>query len=119
MVDRIINEERSREGVRQVIPDGVTLANGWKVPAINTAIGNLPLISDAAIKTTADETKTKHTIAVVNEDLIERHYLTSPTPRIFKMSLNDSLIDDYIAVLFDGLVVKGADCAHFLMDVSI
>lgn len=119
LVDRIINEERNREGVRQVIPDGVTLANGWKVPAINTAIGNLPLISDAAIKATKDDTKTKHTIAVINEDLIERHYLTSPTPRIFKMSLNDNLIDDYIAVLFDGLVVKGADCAHFLMDVSI
>lgn len=119
LVDRIINEERDRAGVRQVIPDGMTLANGWKVPTINTAIGNLPLISDSALKATTVEDKTKHTIAVINEDLIERHYLTSPTPRIFKMSLNSDLLDDYIAVLFDGLVVKGADTAHFLMDVSL
>lgn len=119
LVDRIINEERDRAGVRQVIPDGMTLANGWKVPTINTAIGNLPLISDSALKATTVEDKTKHTIAVINEDLIERHYLTSPTPRIFKMSLNSDLLDDYVAVLFDGLVVKGADTAHFLMDVSL
>ena len=72
MVDRIINEERDRAGVRQIIPDGMTLANGWKVPTVNTAIGNLPLISDAALKATADvapATTTKHTIAVINEDL--------------------------------------------------
>ena len=119
LVDRIINEERDRAGVRQVIPDGMTLVNGWKVPTINTAIGNLPLISDSALKATTVEDKTKHTIAVINEDLIERHYLTSPTPRIFKMSLNSDLLDDYVAVLFDGLVVKGADTAHFLMDVSL
>ena len=119
LVDRIINEERDRAGVRQVIPDGMTLANGWKVPTITTAIGNLPLISDSALKATTVEDKTKHTIAVINEDLIERHYLTSPTPRIFKMSLNSDLLDDYVAVLFDGLVVKGADTAHFLMDVSL
>lgn len=119
LVDRIINEERDRAGVRQVIPDGMTLANGWKVPTITTAIGNLPLISDSALKATTVEDKTKHTIAVINEDLIERHYLTSPTPRIFKMSMNSDLLDDYVAVLFDGLVVKGADTAHFLMDVSL
>lgn len=119
MVERIVNEERDRDGVRQLIPDSMTLANGWKVPTINTAIGNLPLISDAALKTTDDSDKKKHTIAIVNENLIERHFLTSATPRIFKMSMNSKLLDDYIAILVDALVVKGADCAHFLLTESV
>lgn len=122
IVDRIINEERNRDGVRALIPDSMELKNGWKVPTISTAIGNLPLITDAYLPSaanTTDGTKTDHTIAVINERLVERHYLTSSTPRIFKMSLDSTLIDDYIAILFDALVVKGADYSHFLMNISI
>ena len=120
-IERIIDEERSREGVRQVIPNSMELANGWKVSTINTAIGNLPLIPDPYIKldTTTTAGKTIHTIAVVNEPLIERHYLTTPMPRVFKMSTDANLIDDYIAILFDAIVVKGADKAHFQLKLTI
>lgn len=119
IVDRIAQEERERFGTTQTVPNTMELANGWKVPVIGTSIGQLPLIPDAALKAVDDGGKKKHTIAVLNERLIERHYLTSPTPRIFKMSLNSELIDDYIALLFDTLVVKGADKAHFLLNISI
>ncbi|PAV40017.1 hypothetical protein CJ260_00850 [Megasphaera sp. ASD88] len=119
MVERITMEERNREGTVQVVPPTMKLANGWEVPTINTPVGNLPLIPDAALKSTADAGKQKHTIAVVNENLIERHYLTSSTPRIFKMSQDEKLMDDYIAILFDTLVVKGAEQAHFIIEESI
>lgn len=119
MVERITMEERDRQGTVQVVPPTMKLANGWEVPTINTAIGNLPLIPDSALKVTDDSDKKKHTIAVVNENLIERHYLTSATPRIFKMSTDPKLMDDYIAILFDTLVVKGAEQAHFILEESI
>lgn len=119
IVERIAMEERDRNGTRQYVPDNMELKNGWKVPTINTAIGILPLIPDASLKAVAADTKQKHTIAVLNERLIERHYLTSATPRIFKMGTDENLLDDYLAVLFDTIVVKGADQAHFLLNISL
>jgi hypothetical protein len=50
----------------------------------------------------------------LNESLVERHYLTSATPQMFKMGLDVGLLDDYVAVLFDTVILKGADShAHF------
>jgi len=77
--------------------------------------GNIPLIPEPYIKLDGDT----HKIAAVNESLIERHYLTSPAPRIFKMSLHPDLMDDYIAVLFDTVIVKGADHGHFIAEFEV
>lgn len=121
-IQRIEDEELSRDGTRYIIPNDMVLENGWKVDSINTAIGKIPIIPDPYIKldTTTTAGKTTHTVAVVNESLIERHYLTTPVPRIFKMSLDSTLIDDYIALLFDCVVVKGGSSnAHFLYNLTI
>jgi hypothetical protein len=50
---------------------------------------------------------------IVTEDLIEYHWLGDPAPRIFQLGMPGSLTQQYVAVKFGGLVVKGASYAHY------
>ncbi len=50
---------------------------------------------------------------IVTEDLIEYHWLGDPTPRIFQLGLPGSLTQQYVAVKFGAVVVKGASYAHY------
>jgi hypothetical protein len=117
---QVINkQERFRKGVNYNLNlDSMEISAGFSVPKVTTMRGDIPIIPDAFIPVTGTGTKV-HKIVAVNENLIERHYLTSPAPRIFKMSMTPTLIDDYVAVLFDTIIVKGADHAHFIATFSI
>lgn len=121
-IDYIIKSEAKRENRQICSPDErAELGVGFKVYTIRTSQGDLPLISDPFIKL-EDGTggKKKHTVYAVNEKLIERHYLTSSEPRIFKMGLNKTLVDDYVAVQFDTIIAKGAEAgAHFKVSFEL
>lgn len=97
--------------------DKMDLGNGFVVNTIRTQAGYLPLIPDNYIP--FDPSNKKHTLYVVNEKLIERHYLTNAEPRIFKMGLTKGLLDEYVAVMFDAIVAKGASAgAHFKVEFT-
>lgn len=100
----------------------VDLGNGFIVQTVPTMAGNLPLIPDKHIPldTTTSHGNTIHTIVAVNEDLLERHYLTSDKPRVFKLGKSKTLADDYVAVQFDTVIAKGADAkAHFQLNLTV
>ena len=50
---------------------------------------------------------------IVTEDMIEYHWLSDPTPRVFQLGVPGSLASQYVVVKFGGVVVKGANYAHY------
>ena len=119
-IDYLVNSELARKNLRiNVSADKIDIGNGHLVPKIYTQAGELPLIPDPYIKVTDAEGKKNHVIVGLNESLVERHYLTSDKPRLFKMGLGADLLDDYVAVLFDTVILKGADShAHFKINFT-
>lgn len=97
--------------------DKVDLGNGFIVNTIRTQAGYLPLIPDNYIP--FNPSNKKHTLYVVNEDLIERHWIGDSEVRVYKMGDTKELLDEYVAVLFDAVVAKGADAgAHFKVEFT-
>jgi putative ubiquitin-RnfH superfamily antitoxin RatB of RatAB toxin-antitoxin module len=96
----------------------VEVVAGVKVNGIMTAAGFLPLIPDVDLTVnpswggTPDSGKTHYPFVIVTEDLIEYHYVGSPTPRVFQLGTVSNLQDDYVGVLFGAPVVKLANLAH-------
>lgn len=115
-IEYLTNAELKRKGVQLPIDvRKMDIGNGFQVFTIRTQRGELPVIPDPFIPVEAGKDgKFNHTLYAVNENLIERHYLTSAAPRVFKMSNSKELADDYVAVLFDTVIAKGAAAgAHF------
>lgn len=97
--------------------DKVDLGNGFIVNTIRTQAGYLPLIPDNYIP--FDANTKKHTLYVVNENLIERHWIGDSEARVFKMGDTKELLDEYVAVLFDAVVAKGTGAgAHFKVEFT-
>jgi len=45
--------------------------------------------------------------------MIEYHWLTDPNPRVFKLGLPSAPTTQSVVVKFGGVVVKGANYAHY------
>jgi len=123
-IDYINQSETARVGNFRPLNEGtMVIENGFEVDSVRTMAGKLPLIPDPYIPVTLDSGtgKYKHTIVAVNERLIERHYIKSPVPQVFKMSLTTNLMDNYVAVMFDTIIAKGAGTAqpHFTVTFEI
>jgi hypothetical protein len=93
----------------------IELVPGVIVPRIVTNRGLLPLLPDPYIDIVDTGATLDHSFVMVNESLIERHYITSATPRMFQLGQVASLVNDRVAVMFDTVIVKGADAAHCIM----
>ena len=117
-IDYISRSELKRPGVAlNQDAQQVDLGNGFIVNTIRTQAGFLPLIPDNYIP--FDAGTKKHTLYVVNEDLIERHWIGDSEARVYKMGLNQGLLDEYVAVLFDAVVAKGTSAgAHFKVEFT-
>lgn len=105
----------------------VEVVPGVTVKAIATQAGNLPLIPDpfmpidsaAAYGFTAPANGTKNYYAViVTEDQLERHYIKSETPRVFQLGLQSALSGQYVGVMFDAIIAKGASYNHAVVCVN-
>lgn len=123
-INFINKQEWFRKGNMNILnANTMEIAQGFKVGTISTMRGDLPLIPDPYIPVVAgsgaNAGKMVHQLVAVNENLIERPYMTAPAPRTFKMSISPTLVDDYLMILFDSIVVKGADHAHFKMNFAI
>jgi hypothetical protein len=88
---------------------------GFTVKTLSTQAGELPLIPDWALGYTGTSGSGSAVLPayIVSEDMIEYHWLSDPNPRIFQLGVPGSLASQYVVVKFGGVVVKGANYAHY------
>ncbi|WP_058187375.1 hypothetical protein [Terracidiphilus gabretensis] len=98
-----------------VVLNTTEITGGFKVKAITTQAGELPLIPDWSLSYTGTPGSGTAVLPayIVTEDLIEYHWLGDPAPRILQLGLPNSLSNQYVAVKFGAPVVKGATYAHY------
>jgi len=127
-----------REAKAQHIDLGVTnVVAGVTVKAINTVVGELPLITDPWLVPSASgvlptgmtglfsATATglrSHWAVIVTEKEIEMPVVHggdgNMNPRIFQLGLLANLTGQYVGVHFNTLIVKGAAYAHSLVQIQ-
>jgi hypothetical protein len=103
-----------------VVLSTTEVIGGLKVKALSTQAGELPLIPDWSIPYTGvvGSGSAQLPCYVVSEDMIEYHWLTSPTPRVFQLGTPSSLASQMVVVKFGGIVVKGPSYAHYKVIVT-
>lgn len=91
------------------------VAGGVTVKTLSTQAGDLPLIPEWTLGYTGTPGSGSAVLPayIVTEDLIEYHWLTDPNPRVFQLGVPGSLASQFVVVKFGGLVVKGANYAHY------
>lgn len=94
----------------------VEVLPGIKIDGIMTAAGILPIITDVYCP--------KGKILITDENLLERQYVTSDSPRLYEMG-NESiktqkhdLATRYIAVLFDTFIVRAGSYGHMVLTID-
>jgi hypothetical protein len=102
-----------------VVLNTVEITGGFRVKALSTQAGDLPLIPEWALGYTGTIGSGAVLPAyIVTEDLIEYHWLTDPNPRVFKLGLPSALTQRQVVVKFGAPVVKGANFAHYEVKVT-
>jgi len=103
-----------------VVLNTVEITGGFRVKALSTQAGDLPLIPDWTIPYTGTPgTGTAVLPAyIVTEDLIEYHWLSDPNPRVFKLGLPNALTQQMVVVKFGAPAVKGANFAHYQVNIQ-
>jgi len=98
-----------------VVLNSDQITGGFRVKMLSTQAGDLPLIPDWSLSYTGTPGSGSAVLPayIVTEDLIEYHWLGDPAPRIFQLGTPGSLAQQYVAVKFGGLVVKGSGYAHY------
>jgi hypothetical protein len=98
-----------------VVLSTVEIVGGVRVKALSTQAGEIPLIPEWALSYTGTPGSGTAVLPayIVTEDLIEYHWLSDPSPRVFQLGVPGSLASQYVAVKFGGVVVKGANYAHY------
>ncbi|HTY85698.1 MAG TPA: hypothetical protein VMB19_15865 [Silvibacterium sp.] len=98
-----------------VVLDTVEITTGFRVKALSTQAGNLPLIPEWALSYTGTPGSGSAVLPayIVTEDMIEYHWLSDPNPRVFQLGVPGSLASQHVVVKFGAPVVKGANYAHY------
>jgi hypothetical protein len=134
-VDPILGDYLDREAkAAQITFDKIEVTAGVKVVALQTQAGPIPIIADpflsAAITAAAGTaygfaavpTGLKGYYAVITtEKDIEMPVINGGdanlNPRIFQLGLLSGLQHQYVGIVFDALIVKGATYAHRLVQI--
>jgi len=102
-----------------VVLNTVEITGGFRVKALSTQAGDLPLIPDWSLGYTGTLGSGAVLPAyIVTEDLIEYHWLTDPNPRVFKLGLPSALTQQMVVVKFGAPVVKLPNVAHYEVKVT-
>ena len=106
--------DREMKAEFNVVLNTESITGGVRVKMLSTQAGDLPLIPDWSLGYTGTPGSGSSVLPayIVTEDLIEYHWLGDPTPRIFELGRPNSLAQQYVAVKFGAVVVKGANYAH-------
>jgi len=94
-----------------VVLNTVEITGGYRVKALSTQAGELPLIPEWALGYTTGSPSV-YPCYIVSEDLIEYHWLTDPNPRVFKLGLPNALTQQHVVVKFGAPVVKLPGYGH-------
>ncbi|MGD0823360.1 MAG: hypothetical protein ABR908_02170 [Terriglobales bacterium] len=107
--------DREMKAEFNVVLSTAVITGGLTVKTLSTQAGELPLIPEWALPYTGIPGSGSAVLPayIVTEDLIEYHWLTDPNPRIFKLGLPSTLMTQSVVVKFGGVVVKGANYAHY------
>ena len=91
------------------------IEGGFTVKMLSTQAGDIPLIPEWTLGYTGTPGSGSAVLPayIVTEDMIEYHWLSDPNPRVFQLGRPGSLASQYVVVKFGGLVVKGANYAHY------
>ena len=107
--------DREMKSEFNVVLNTKEVAGGLTVKALSTQAGDIPLIPEWTLGYTGTPGSGSAVLPayIVTEDMIEYHWLTDPNPRVFQLGTPGSLASQYVVVKFGGLVVKGANYAHY------
>src|SRR6201987_2388681 len=107
--------DREMKAEFNVVLNTDQITGGFRVKMLSTQAGDLPLIPDWSLSYTGTPGSGSAALPayIVTEDLIEYHWLSEASPRIFQLGLPNSLTQQYVAVKFGAPVVKGANYAHY------
>jgi hypothetical protein len=114
LIDREMKQEFN------VVLSSTEVSAGLKVKALSTQAGELPLIPEWSLGYTGVIGSGNAVLPcyIVSEDMVEYHWLTNPTPRVFQLGTPSSLASQMVVVKFGGVVVKGAGYAHYKVVVN-
>jgi hypothetical protein len=112
--------DREMKAEFNVVMSTAQITGGLTVKMLSTQAGELPLIPEWALPYTGTPGSGSAVLPayIVSEDMIEYHWLTDPSPRVFKLGLPSSLMTESVVVKFGGVVVKGAPYAHYEVKVN-
>jgi hypothetical protein len=98
-----------------VVLNSKTIEAGFTVKTLSTQAGDIPLIPEWTLPYTGTPGSGSAVLPayIVTEDLIEYHWLSDPNPRVFQLGVPGSLASQHVVVKFGGVVVKGANYAHY------
>ena len=107
--------DREMKTAFNVVLNTQQITGGISVKMLSTQAGDIPLIPEWTLGYTGTPGSGSAVLPayIVTEDMIEYHWLTDPNPRVFQLGTPGSLASQYVAVKFGGLVVKGANYAHY------
>jgi hypothetical protein len=107
--------DREMKSEFNVVLNSKTIDAGFTVKTLSTQAGEIPLIPEWTLSNTGVPGSGSAVLPayIVTEDMIEYHWLSDPNPRIFQLGVPGSLASQYVVVKFGGLVVKGANYAHY------
>ena len=107
--------DREMKTAFNVVLNTKEITGGITVKMLSTQAGDIPLIPEWTLGYTGTPGSGSAVLPayIVTEDLIEYHWLTDPNPRVFQLGTPGSLASQFVAVKFGGLVVKGANYAHY------
>lgn len=88
----------------------VEVLPGIKINGIMTAAGILPIIIDPYCPLGK--------IAILDENLIERQYITTGNPRLYQLGTEKDLATRYIAILFDTFIVRAGSYGHLILNIA-
>ena len=107
--------DREMKSEFNVVLSSREISAGFTVKTLSTQAGELPLIPEWTLPYTGTPGSGTAVLPayIVTEDLIEYHWLSDPNPRVFQLGVPGSLASQYVVVKFGGVVVKGANYAHY------
>ena len=112
--------DREMKAEFNVVLSSKEITSGLTVKTLSTQAGELPLIPEWCLPYTGTPGSGSAVLPayIVSEDMIEYHWLTDANPRVFQLGLTGTLAHQLMVVKFGAVVVKGANYAHFLVNVS-
>lgn len=112
--------DRELKSSFNVVLNTTEVSGGLRVKTLSTQAGDLPLIPEWTLGYTGTPGSGTAVLPayIVTEELIEYHWLSDPNPRVFQLGLTGSLSNQHVVVKFGGVVVKGANYAHYKVNVD-